>query len=72
MNSIIIFFFLSNSAFAQLKEDYRPIELKGEIPADFLKRVRGDIKLNYQNSLRLNNIQKEQFKVGTEYYNNKK
>ena len=67
LSILIIFFFLSNSAFAQLKEDYRPIELKGEIPADFLKRVRGDIKLNYQNSLRLNNIQKEQFKVGTEY-----
>jgi hypothetical protein len=64
---IIALFFCSNSAYAQLEQDYRPIELKGEIPADFLKRVKGDIKLNYQNSLRLSNVQKEQFRVGTEY-----
>jgi hypothetical protein len=64
---IISLFFWSNSVFAQLNEDYRPIELKGEISSEFLKRIKRDIKLNYQNSLRLNSTQKEQFKVGTEY-----
>lgn len=64
---ILAISFFYNPAFAQLEEDYRPIELKGEIPADFLKRIKGDIKLQYRNSLRLNSAQKEQFRIATEY-----
>lgn len=64
---ILIILFCSNSAFAQLDEDYNPIQLRGEIPADFLKRIKGDVELKYKNSLRLNSLQKQQFEVATEY-----
>lgn len=64
---VAILFFCSNLTFAQLAEDYHPIKLKGEIPSDFLKRIKGDVQLKYENSLRLNSVQKEQFRVGTEY-----
>lgn len=62
-----VLIFLSTSVFGQLMNDYHPIELKGEIPADFLKRIKGAVKLKYQNDLRLNSLQKRQFNVATEY-----
>lgn len=64
---VLTLLFWSNATFAQLEQDYNPIELRGEIPADFLKRIKGDIKLKYKNSLRLNGLQKQQFEIATEY-----
>ncbi|MFK7950516.1 MAG: M48 family metalloprotease [Saprospiraceae bacterium] len=59
--------FFSSPIFGQLSDDYTPIELRGEIPADFLKRIKSNVKLKYHNSLRLNTLQKKQFDIATEY-----
>lgn len=60
-------FFFSSPLFGQLSDDYSPIKLKGEIPAEFLKRIKSNVKLKYNNSLRLNTLQKKQFSIATEY-----
>lgn len=67
--SIVILSFLicSASIFGQLRDDYVPIELNGEIPADFLRRIKGDIKLKYENNLRLNSMQQKQFNIATKF-----
>ena len=64
---LCISFVFSSPTFGQLSDDYTPIELRGEIPADFLKRIKGNVKLKYQNELRLNSLQKKQFNIATEY-----
>lgn len=59
--------FFGSPIFGQLTDDYAPIELRGEIPANFLKRIKGNVKLKYRNELRLNSSQKKQFDIATEY-----
>lgn len=59
--------FLSCPMFGQLIDDYSPIALKGEVPAEFLKRIKNNVKLEYDNSLRINSTQRKQFDIATEH-----
>lgn len=62
---VLLLFFLPGKA--QLNEDYTPIKLKGEIPIDFIKRVRGETKINLSARDKTARIYKQQFRAATQY-----
>lgn len=66
----VLFFVLflgQNNAFSQLEEDYSPIIQTGEIPFEYIQKLKGDIKLKYRNSERLSKLKRNQFDEATKY-----
>ncbi len=65
--SIFLIFIVQTDLFSQLENDYTPIQQKGEIPYDYIKKLKGDVKIKYRNSERINKLQRDQFKDATKY-----
>ncbi len=64
---LFVLFLGQNDAYSQLEKDYFPILQTGEIPYEYIQKLKGDIKLKYKNNPRLSKLERNQFEEATKY-----